>query len=83
MAMALELRDSAPLCHAFDGYSERFVYRPERCPRLIWANITMVLNRFSVLVSGFGVGFGLVHTSLVVVSGRFGMFQDVSGSKGG
>ena len=40
----------------------------------------MVISRLSVLVSGFGVGFGLVHTTLVVVSGCFEMFQDVSGS---
>ena len=26
------------------------------------------------------MGFGLVHTTLVVVSGCFGVFQDVSGS---
>ena len=40
----------------------------------------MVINSPSVLVSGFGVGFGLVHTALVVFSGYFGMFQYVSGS---
>ena len=40
----------------------------------------MVVNRLSVLVSGFGVGVGLVHTTLVAVSGCAGMFQDVSGS---
>ena len=39
----------------------------------------MVINRLSVLASGFGVGFGLIHTTLVVVSGYFGIFQDVSG----
>jgi hypothetical protein len=39
----------------------------------------MAINRLSVLVSGFGVGFGLVHTTLMVVSGGFRMFQDVSG----
>jgi hypothetical protein len=39
-----------------------------------------VINRLSVLASAFGVGFGLVHTTLVVVSGCFGMSQDVSGS---
>jgi hypothetical protein len=38
----------------------------------------MVIDRLSVLVSGFGVGFGLVHTTFVVVSGCVGMFQDVS-----
>jgi hypothetical protein len=37
---------------------------------------TMVIKRLSVLVSGFSP----VHTTLVVVSGYFGMFQDVSGS---
>ena len=36
--------------------------------------------RLSVSVSGFVVGFGLAHTPLVVVSGGFGMFQDVPGS---
>jgi hypothetical protein len=40
----------------------------------------MVINRLSVLGSGFGVGFSPVHTTLVVVSGRFMMFQNVSGS---
>jgi hypothetical protein len=40
----------------------------------------MTINRLSVLVSVSGVGFGLVNTTLVVVSGGFGMFQDVSGS---
>ena len=35
-------------------------------------------NRLSVLVSGFAVGFGLVHTTFV--SGGFGVFRDVSGS---
>ena len=35
----------------------------------------MVINRLSVLVSGFGVGFGSVHTTLVVISGCFGTFQ--------
>jgi hypothetical protein len=33
------------------------------------------VDRFSVLVSGFGVGFGLVHTTLVVVSGVSGCFR--------
>jgi hypothetical protein len=37
--------------------------------------ITMVINRLSVLVSGFGVGFGPVHTALEVDSGCFGMIQ--------
>jgi hypothetical protein len=40
----------------------------------------MVINRLSVLVFGFQGVFSLVHTPLVVVSGCFGMFQDVSGS---
>ena len=40
----------------------------------------MVINCLSVLVSIFGLDFSPVHTTLVVVSGRFGMFQDVSGS---
>ena len=40
----------------------------------------MVISRLSVSVSGFGVGVGLAHTTLVVVSGGSGMFQDVSGS---
>jgi hypothetical protein len=35
--------------------------------------VGMVINRLSVLVSGFGV----THTTLVVVSGFFGMFQEV------
>ena len=39
----------------------------------------MVINRLSVLVSGFGVGFSPVHTMFVVTSGRFMMFQGVSG----
>jgi hypothetical protein len=29
---------------------------------------------------GFRGGFSLVHTTLVLVSGRFGMFRDISGS---
>ena len=35
----------------------------------------MVINRLSDLVLGFGVGFTLVHTTLVVVLGCVGMFQ--------
>ena len=40
----------------------------------------MVINRLSVLFLGFMMGFSPVHTTSVVVSGRFGMLQDVSGS---
>ena len=40
---------------------------------------TMFIKSLLVLVLGFGVGFSPVHTRLVVASGRFGMFQDVSG----
>jgi hypothetical protein len=40
----------------------------------------MVINRLSVFVSGFGVGFGLVHTMLVV-SGRYRMFQMFRGRR--
>jgi hypothetical protein len=40
----------------------------------------VVSNHLLVLVSGFGVGFSLVHATLVVASGRFMIFQDVSGS---
>jgi hypothetical protein len=40
----------------------------------------MAINRHSILVSGFGDGFGLVHTALAVVLGGFAVFQDVSGS---
>ena len=36
---------------------------------------TMVISRLSVLVSGFGLGFGLVHTTLVVISECFRTFQ--------
>ena len=48
----------------------------------VWDGVaTVVSHRLSVLVSGFGVGFSSVHTTLVVGSGRrFMMFQDVSGS---
>ena len=35
----------------------------------------MVINRLSVSVSGFGVGCGLVHTALAVVSGCFRTFR--------
>jgi hypothetical protein len=42
--------------------------------------LAMAIDRLSVLISGVGVGFGLVHTMLVVVSGIFRVFQDVSGS---
>ena len=35
----------------------------------------MVINHISVLLSGCGVGFGLIHTTLVVVSGCFGAFR--------
>jgi hypothetical protein len=35
----------------------------------------MVVNRLSVLVSGFGVGFSPVHTTLVVVPGCFRTFR--------
>ena len=37
----------------------------------------MVISRLSVLVLG---DFGLVHTILVAVSGRFKIFQYISGS---
>jgi hypothetical protein len=40
----------------------------------------MVTTRRPVLVWGFGGGFSPVHTTLVVVSGRFGLVRDVSGS---
>ena len=40
----------------------------------------MAISRLSVVVSGFGGGFDPVHTTLVVISERFGMFQDVSGT---
>jgi hypothetical protein len=40
----------------------------------------MVINHISVLLSGCGMGFGPVHTTLVVVSGCFQIFQDISGS---
>ena len=40
----------------------------------------MVISRLSVLVSGFGGDFGLVHTTLAAVLGWFRVFQDVSGS---
>jgi hypothetical protein len=33
------------------------------------------------LVSGFGAGFSPVHTALLVGSGRFAMFQGVSGRR--
>jgi hypothetical protein len=38
----------------------------------------VVINHLLVLGSGFGVGFGLVHTTLVVVSGCVGMRPDGS-----
>jgi hypothetical protein len=36
----------------------------------------MAINHLSVSVSGFGVCFSPVHTTLVVASGCFGMFQE-------
>jgi hypothetical protein len=36
----------------------------------------MIISRLLVLVSGFGGDFGLVHTTLVAVSGCFRVFQD-------
>jgi hypothetical protein len=38
---------------------------------------SMLISRHLVLVSGFRGGFGLVHTTLVVVSGWLRVFQDV------
>ena len=40
----------------------------------------MFINRLSVLILSFGVGYSPVHATLVVISGCFMMFQDVSGS---
>ena len=47
--------------------------------RVAIAGMVNKLLSVLVLVLGFGVGFSPVHTRLVVASGRFGMFQDVSG----